>query len=783
MNGVLTPITRPSSKSQSRDTLSTSNVPETKLSNMSDIGGAGLAAMSSVHTNATHSSEAERARQRQTKREYEKEQIKLKGKRRGLRNIVDAADNTASRSPSPDAQSGLPTLSGLPYTRPMTAEEKAEEEKLATEEAAMQELERKFQQEMVEMELNEKWQASFNMIHANCLERYRILIQSYSVFLRIKLYKFLALFNWTEDVCEGMYHILLIASHIPDQHPAAHNLDLARKDNIGCTFKQLRHDLLFDKLLEYAEKGWESFVYKFLVSLKDPAIKELLIEMTAEEFDECVELARFLSPVELTAMYQYVDELSIREVLGSMIVVQDPFVKACRLCRLRRIDALETRLVHDQVPPKMIRVTGALAIYDKAETWAAMDEKGFTFDAEHGKILWRNNVVDLMRICDKCLQDAHGACTSDGRFDQLWSLPANIRKEAIAKLRGREQQLAAMIQTISIQRVNRRMKEWAIRAVEAQRIGQRIERERREKIELDALTAAKAKEKAEQKQSMLSQAGAVDRRWREQEEHAAAKELSVHVHTAALNYHLDYTRENPAPITREHPHSWRHAHYLPDGTPISAVGAVERFGTYTITPDEQTGQLQEWKQRAIESNEEFAARIEAFKKKQRDAELKTFEQHVEYVDKRIKRLKRQEQRLARTLELEEQARVDKRKADREARAALRWARQEAIERWNMELEDDRSHRVRFYQWECLQVDREREGMWYEEKEQCAVDRFWGFDVEDARLKAINDKYKAFYQQRIAETRKKLILSKQIRPFKIEADMKVFKNPFTGEVLK
>ncbi len=165
------------------------------------------------------------------------------------------------------------------------------------------------------------------------------------------------------------------------------------------------------------------------------------------------------------------------------------------------------------------------------------------------------------------------------------------------------------------------------------------------------------------------------------------------------------------------------------------------------------------------------------------AELVTFEQHVEYVDKRIKRLKRQEQRLARTLDLEEQARIDKRAADRQSRAAIRWARNEAMERWQMEIEDNRSNRVRFYDWECLQIDREREGMWFEECEQCAVDKFWGFFQEEARLQAINDKYKAFYAGRIADTRKKLILSKQIRPFKIEADMKIFKNPFTGEVLK
>ena len=74
-------------------------------------------------------------------------------------------------------------------------------------------------------------------------------------------------------------------------------------------------------------------------------------------------------------------ELSIKEVLDAYDVCDDQMIKACRLCRTRRIYALELRTIHNQIPPKMIRVTGALPIYDKAEMWAAADEKG-TFHTE-----------------------------------------------------------------------------------------------------------------------------------------------------------------------------------------------------------------------------------------------------------------------------------------------------------------------------------------------------------------------------------------------------------------
>ena len=54
-------------------------------------------------------------------------------------------------------------------------------------------------------------------------------------------------------------------------------------------------------------------------------------------------------------MFQYIDELSIVDVMQSMTLVLDPFVKSCRLCRTRRIYALEHRLLHDQVPPNMLK--------------------------------------------------------------------------------------------------------------------------------------------------------------------------------------------------------------------------------------------------------------------------------------------------------------------------------------------------------------------------------------------------------------------------------------------
>jgi hypothetical protein len=713
-----------------------------------------------VSATSRPSSVQERARSRQSSREADKVEAKRQAK---ILERITAQAAILGKAVNLDAALSVVSAPGSDGNASVLAALAAEEAKLAIEAEKMAELERRFAQEMVEMDLNEKWEKSIVNIPEQYRGAFKIVIEKYSVFIKIKMYKLLDLLKWTEEASAKLLHILHVARDL----------------QVG----NAKIDWWFDKMAGYTAEGNLAFVFSFLTTIDDKVLQEIFLSLSDEDLDKCIELARFLDPVELGLMHQYIFELTIVDVLRAMDEAHDPFAKACRLCRTRKLYALELRLVHDQVPPKMIRVTGALPLYDKAEKWAAADENLFTLDPEKGQVMWCKQRVDMTRICDQCLADCFAACTSDGRFDDLWVVPANKRKALLAELRGREQQLAVLIGKLAIERTTRRTREWATRALQAQRLGQRKEREAREAKELAEDEARQLAIKHKKKDEMMARATSLDPKWREEAASRDAKDLSLHVHTANLNYQLDYTRENPAPITREHPHSWENAHYLPDGTPMSPVAAVERFGTFTIKPNVQLGQLKEWKQRAIESNEDFERRIESYKEKQRAAELKSFEEHVEYVDKRIKRLKRQEQRLARTLDLEEQARVDKRAADRQARAAIRWAKMEANERYLMEVQDDRSNRLRFFQWECLQIEREREGMWFEECEQCSTDKFWGFFVEEARLKAINDKYKAFYEGRIQETRKKLILSKQIRPFKIEADMKIFKNPFTGEVLK
>jgi hypothetical protein len=59
---------------------------------------------------------------------------------------------------------------------------------------------------------------------------------------------------------------------------------------------------------------------------------------------------------------------------------------------------------------------GILPLYEKAEIWSAdNDDHFFTFDYERKLIRWRREVVDLVKICDKCLHDVHRASSQIAR--------------------------------------------------------------------------------------------------------------------------------------------------------------------------------------------------------------------------------------------------------------------------------------------------------------------------------------------------------------------------------
>lgn len=624
--------------------------------------------------------------------------------------------------------------------------------------SAEEDEEARFELEMKSIEELEKWEKCITEIPETLQNLYLETMKEYSTMRKISVYKLLSLFEWNAKICEDMHKLLRL---VP--------------------FEKV--DWLVTMMNNYHREGKLQFTFVFFSRFDERVLLEIFYELSDELLAKAINVGRFLEPEDLDLFVNFINELGVREVLQTIDDCDEPMSKHCRLCRTRRIFNLENRLINDQVPKGMIRVPGALAIYDKAEIWSRADEMSFSFDHAQGLIFWNKTPVDMMRICSKCLNDALRAATTDCTDVAIHHILAEERKPMLLELRRREQVVSELVVNIAKERVRRRTREFALKSLDAQRRGLRLEREAAEAKALAALMEAKRLEKEANYRATMKAAMAVDEKWVAETLKAENKILSKTVHLASMNYHPGFTRELPAPATRESAHSWRHAHYFPDGTPVSPEGAKQRYGTLEIPPDDRLDLLQDWKGQMVQGHAQHTKRIADFEAKKREAELKEFADHKEYVDKRLKRLKRKEENVARILEIEEQARVDRRRADKLARFLLRVAKMEANERFVMEIEDDLSFKRRFYEFECWREDVEREALWYEEMEQCSVDRFWGLDLEASLRQAEREKWIAWYDARVQQTREKLIYSKQIRPFVIEAKMKLYKHPKTGEVLK
>ena len=168
-------------------------------------------------------------------------------------------------------------------------------------------------------------------------------------------------------------------------------------------------------------------------------IIEMITQTTKSDVHLLIQIARHISDFEIENMTGIINNLTVQELVDMSKKCNEPFAKHCRLCRTKKLRSLETRLIHNQVPENIPKITSALSLYDKAEIWQADDEQGFTFDAYEGKIYYFHEVVDLVQICDKCLQDAHNAATNYGRFKEIYHIDAPQRKVELSNLRKQEE--------------------------------------------------------------------------------------------------------------------------------------------------------------------------------------------------------------------------------------------------------------------------------------------------------------------------------------------------------
>lgn len=244
-----------------------------------------------------------------------------------------------------------------------------------------------WERQVRENEEAEKWEAAIVNIPEALFSSYEPLLQALPAIRRAQILKMLDAMEWKLEKCQQM---LTTLTQVP----------------------KLMIETVIDILVAYPFTLALSHAINFFPRLTPDVVMEVLNDIPPDTFlHVTTEVTRHLEDSDLDTLAALSARLSFRYMMGLLEDVKEPWADKCRLCRVRRLYKLSDRMCSGQVPPGLPEITGVLPLYDKAEIWAADDEKGFRFDEARGRVYWQRELVDLERICRDCLMDVNQAAS------------------------------------------------------------------------------------------------------------------------------------------------------------------------------------------------------------------------------------------------------------------------------------------------------------------------------------------------------------------------------------
>lgn len=172
---------------------------------------------------------------------------------------------------------------------------------------------------------------------------------------------------------------------------------------------------------------------------------------------------------------------------------------------------------------------------------------------------------------------------------------------------------------------------------------------------------------------------------------------------------------------------------------------------------------------------ELKEREEAEKRKNEAIEFNKYIQDRFYQFGRLARQKQNE------LEQLEEDRLMRRKEEKEKRKLEKERYTESRNRVAMCSEDRRSFRLRYFNQEQEEIQRELELMRIEEEKQTRIDRFWGIPTAIRNAKNNLMKEQADWNEAVDEFRKMCMQVRVLRPYSYEIGM--YRDKFTGKKIK
>ena len=151
------------------------------------------------------------------------------------------------------------------------------------------------------------------------------------------------------------------------------------------------------------------------------------------------------------------------------------------------------------------------------------------------------------------------------------------------KIRSKEQQLSSLLFTISKEMCLRRVREWALGALETQRAGLKKERDRTDQLERQRQQDSALQGKQQEKYKMINAAMDKDIKWVLDDRHSELKRLQKRAEYASVQLHVGYSLNSLPSKTRLHPKTWRLNDFDDAGLPISTTGASQVSESYPVS--------------------------------------------------------------------------------------------------------------------------------------------------------------------------------------------------------
>jgi len=383
--------------------------------------------------------------------------------------------------------------------------------------------EEKWEQEMRSLEELDRWQQVMEeRLPVELKEGFHTYLNQFSGLVRIPIYAMIEHLEFRPDRLQEFYSLLL---KLP-------------RDTMGA---------LLSFMEGFVPHNLVTLLLYILFRLQDSHILELLFRVPADDAHYLIQVLRHSKYDQIDIFIELIGRLDFEQVIQVIKLCNEPMAKDCRLCRSRRLHSLEQRMIHDQVPPGIMKLPGTMPLYMGSskttlttDEWSADDEKGFTFN-EQLEILWYKQPVDLLRICDKCLLDVYQAVSNRGRFEPIYHVDSEQRKVLLRALRNREKEQAEVIWKISKERAYRRAREFALVALEAQRYGVKRESDERERMEEDKVRQQQLADRAREHKQLVDRSLSTDRKWLRSDDTAGFKQLDTRQLYSAVQGRLGYT--------------------------------------------------------------------------------------------------------------------------------------------------------------------------------------------------------------------------------------------------